>query len=58
MRKPLLTEQEFEALLDTLRKGTIETAKADKWRPSELAMTLSDLPRRITKKFRVLKPKG
>ena len=57
-KRAMITEHEFENLLEALRQGTIKTAKEQKWRPSELAMTLADLPNRILKKFIVTKPRS
>jgi hypothetical protein len=57
MKKPTITQREFKALEEVLGEGMIETARVDKWRPSELAMALLDIPKRIKKNFRVLKAK-
>lgn len=56
MKRPMLTQEEYTALLERMSKAATENARLQKWRASELAMTLSDLPTRIKKKFRV--PKG
>lgn len=55
MIKPTLTEQEFDVLLAVMRKSTKTAAKEEKWRPSELALSLAKLPDEIRARFKVPK---